>query len=128
VLDNAPASLIELEDIDLSKIDSSVYDTELVILCDVENKLLGEEGAAAVFGPQKGASSEDVKQLDAALTKFRDIVLKKIGKDMALLKHGGAAGGVSAGLHALLNAKLVTGIEYFWMQHHSIRHWSKLIL
>jgi glycerate kinase len=113
ILDNAPASLIDLEDIDLSKIDKRIYDTELVILCDVENKLLGEEGSAAVFGPQKGASTEDVKQLDAALSKFRDVVLKKNAKDMASLKHGGAAGGVSAGLHALLNAKLVTGIEYF---------------
>ena len=113
VLDNAPASLIDLEEIDLSKIDNLVFDTELVILCDVENKLLGQEGAAAVFGPQKGASKENVKQLDTALSKFRDVVLKKNGKDMGWLKHGGAAGGVSAGLHALLNAELVTGIEYF---------------
>ncbi len=113
ILDNIPASLINLEDIDLSKIDSRVYDIELVILCDVENSLLGKEGAAAVFGPQKGASTEDVKQLNAALTKFRDVVLKRNGKDIASLKHGGAAGGVSAGLHTFLNAKLVTGIEYF---------------
>lgn len=113
ILNNSPASLINLEDIDLSKIDNRIDNTELVVLCDVGNYLLGEEGAAAVFGPQKGASNENVKQLDAALFRFRDIVLKKYGRDMALLKHGGAAGGISAGMHALLNAKLVSGIEYF---------------
>ncbi|HEY6977127.1 MAG TPA: glycerate kinase, partial [Chitinophagaceae bacterium] len=65
------------------------------------------------FGPQKGASAEDVKKLDKALTKFRDITFQQTGKDMATMKHGGAAGGVAAGLTAFVNAGLVNGIDYF---------------
>lgn len=87
--------------------------SELIILCDVENKLLGEWGAAAVFGPQKGTSPDDVKILNTSLLKLRDVVLRQTGKDMSLIKYGGAAGGVAAGLSALLNARLVSGIDHF---------------
>ena len=113
VLHGLPETLIDLAFIDLSNIDKRIFDIELIILCDVENTLLGEQGAANVFGPQKGASAEDVKKLEAALTKFRDITFQQTGKDMAVIKHGGAAGGVAAGLSAFLNAKLVNGIDYF---------------
>lgn len=113
ILNHCPASFIDLAHIDISKIDRNIYETELIVLCDVENSLLGEKGAATVFGPQKGASKNDVEQLEACLTKFRDVVFRETGKDMAMLKHGGAAGGVAAGLHTFLNAKLVNGIEYF---------------
>jgi glycerate kinase len=113
ILDHCPASFIDLADIDTSKINKSIYDAELIVLCDVDNNLLGENGAATVFGPQKGASGGDVEQLEACLTKFRDVAFRKTGKDMAALKHGGAAGGVAAGLHTFLDAKLVNGIEYF---------------
>ena len=102
-----------LHSLTLSNIDKRIFDIELIILCDVENTLLGEQGAATVFGPQKGASAEDVKKLEAALTKFRDITFQQTRKDMAAIKHGGAAGGVAAGLSAFLNAKLVNGIDYF---------------
>lgn len=112
-LNKMPGTLTELESIDDSAADKRIASCELVILCDVENPLLGEEGAAAVFGPQKGASPGDVKQLEASLSKFKDVVLKQTGRDIATLRHGGAAGGTAAGLHALLNASLVNGIDYF---------------
>jgi glycerate kinase len=112
-LSNMPESLTELDSIDVSGVDKRIDDCELVILCDVENVLLGKEGAAAVFGPQKGASPPDVKKLDASLSKLRDIVLKQTGKDMAAFKHGGAAGGTAAGLASLLHAQLVNGIDHF---------------
>jgi glycerate 2-kinase len=112
-LSNMPESLTELDSIDVSGADKRIGDFELVILCDVENLLLGKEGAADVFGPQKGASPADVKKLEASLSKLRDIVLKQTGKDMTAFKHGGAAGGTAAGLAALLNAQLVNGIDYF---------------
>ena len=112
-LRNLPASLTELEDIDITGLDKRIANTELIILCDVENFLLGAQGAASVFGPQKGASTGDVQKLEACLTNIRDIVFQKTGKDMAAVKYGGASGGVAAGLHALLNAKLVNGIDYF---------------
>ena len=112
-LKQLPVSLDMLSDIDITNLDKRLAHTELIILCDVENKLLGENGAASVFGPQKGASKNDVRYLESCLTKFRDIAFQKTGKDMAQEKHGGAAGGVAAGLHTFLNAKLVNGIEYF---------------
>ena len=83
------------------------------MLCDVENVLLGEGGASTVFGPQKGANSEDVKRLEASLTRLRGVIFQQTGKDIAVLKYGGAAGGVAAGIAGLLNAELVNGIDYF---------------
>jgi glycerate kinase len=113
VLQGLPESLIDLAFIDTSNLDKRIFDVELIILCDVENTLLGERGATTVFGPQKGASAEDVKKLETVLTKFRDITFQQTGKDIAVIKHGGAAGGVAAGLSAFLNARLVNGIDYF---------------
>jgi glycerate 2-kinase len=108
-----PISFTGLADVDVSKMDKRIVDVEMIVLCDVDNHLLGEKGAASIFGPQKGASPQAVRQLDAGLTKLRDLVFRKQGIDIDGLKYGGAAGGVAAGLHAFLNAKLVNGIDYF---------------
>ncbi|GAB2984224.1 glycerate kinase [Mucilaginibacter puniceus] len=108
-----PASLIYLATIDTSGLDVRILNTEIVVICDVDNRLLGDKGAAAVFGPQKGASPEDVKQLEQVLTSFSETALEQFGKNMAELKYGGAAGGSTAGIHAFLNAQLVNGIDYF---------------
>jgi len=113
ILSNLPADLAGLESIDLSDLDQRAQRCTLTVLCDVENTLLGETGAATVFGPQKGATETVVKKLEAALTKFRDVVFGQTGRDLAAIKYGGAAGGVAAGLRGLLNAKLVNGIDYF---------------
>lgn len=115
---NLPGQLTELVSIDLSMLDKRILNCSIVILCDVENVLLGKEGAAAVFAPQKGASPGDIKKLDAGLTTLRNVILKQSGKDISVLRHGGAAGGVAAGLYALLNAELVTGIEQFLLLTH----------
>jgi len=112
-LEDLPASLPLLAEIDITGLDKRIANTEIIILCDVENPLLGSNGAAAVFGPQKGALTKDVQLLETGLTKFRDVVLNKTAKDMAVIKHGGAAGGVAASLHTFLNARLVNGIDYF---------------
>jgi glycerate kinase len=108
-----PGSLTELDSINVSSTDQRLMQCELIVLCDVENFLLGEEGAAAVFGPQKGASAGDVKKLEASLSRLRDIILNQSGKDIATIRHGGAAGGTAAGLATLLNAQLVKGADYF---------------
>lgn len=113
ILEELPEGLINLASIDLSGLDKRIFNCELIILCDVENKLLGEAGAAKVFGPQKGASAADVQKLEAALTKLRDVTLNETGKDIVTITSGGAAGGVAAGLSAFCNAKLVNGINYF---------------
>jgi len=110
---NTPETLVDLETIDFSDVDERVKQCKIVVLCDVKNTLLGKEGAAAVFGPQKGASPGDVKKLEASLTKLGDIIFKQTGKNISMIESGGAAGGTGAGLAALLNADLVNGIDYF---------------
>ena len=112
-LKNLPEDLIELASIDLSGIDERMMEAEVVVLCDVDNLLLGDKGAAAMFGPQKGASAEDVSVLDKALAKFSEVAFQHTGRNMSSVNYGGTAGGASAGLYACLNAKLVNGIEHF---------------
>ena len=113
ILSNLPEELAGLESVDLSGLDQRLSHCALTVLCDVENFLLGEQGAAKVFGPQKGATRPVVKKLEAALARLRDVMFRQTGRDLAVIKHGGAAGGVAAGLHGFLNATLVKGIDYF---------------
>jgi glycerate kinase len=108
-----PFSLRSLAKIETTDLDKRIEQTEITILCDVENSLLGSNGAARVFGPQKGALKSDIELLDARLENFSTVVLRTTGKDISKTRHGGAAGGVSAGLYAFLNAKLVNGIDHF---------------
>lgn len=112
-LPDKPETMAALAAIDLSGLDKRILECDLTILCDVDNPLLGEKGAATVFGPQKGATKEGVKKLEASLAKFTEIALHQTGKDMASVKLGGTAGGAAAGLHTFLNAKLVNGIDHF---------------
>jgi glycerate kinase len=112
-LTGAPETLVTLEAIDFSKVEKRMQQCNIVVLCDVENVLLGKEGAAAVFGPQKGASPDDVKKLEASLTRLSEVILKKTGKNITQIKSGGAAGGMAAGLASFLDAELVNGIDYF---------------
>jgi glycerate kinase len=82
-------------------------------LCDVENPLLGREGAARVYGPQKGAGPEEVEALEAGLTRLAAVLKTKMGLEVAGLPGAGAAGGLGAGARAFLGADLVSGAE--WM-------------
>ncbi len=108
-----PAELANLFRADTSRLDERLLETEIIILCDVANHLLGPHGAAAVYGPQKGASAVDVIFLDRFLENFVKVSLIQTGRDMDRIKYGGAAGGASAGLYAWLGANLVNGIDYF---------------
>jgi len=112
-LTGMPESLVDLSSIDFSGLDPRVKDCEITVLCDVDNKLLGEMGSAAVFGPQKGADAKSVVKLEASLSRLRDIGFKETGRDMAEVKHGGAAGGSAAGICAFLNGKLVNGADQY---------------
>ena len=112
-LTRLPESLVDLAIVDLSLLDQRILNCEVTVLCDVDNGLLGENGSAAVFGPQKGASPEAVEKLEAALTNFTNITLKQTGINMAAIPCGGTAGGAAAGLHSFINAELVNGIDYF---------------
>lgn len=112
-LDPSPGSLVNIARVDASELDKRINNCEIVILCDVDNKLLGPQGAARVFGPQKGASENDVAILEGFLANFAKLSTIQTGKNMTDIKHGGAAGGATAGLYTWLNAKLANGIEYF---------------
>lgn len=112
-LTNLPASLTQLTSVDLSGLDKRILEAEVIVLCDVDNMLLGQQGSAAIFGPQKGASAEDVQKLDSALARLAEVALQQTGKDMSAIKYGGTAGGAAAGLYAFLNARLVNGIDHF---------------
>ena len=108
-----PEFLVNMAKVDIVELDPRILNCEVVILCDVDNQLLGEQGAASVFGPQKGASPEDVQLFEEFLKNFAAVSAAQTGKNMADIKHGGAAGGATAGLNTWINAKLVNGIEYF---------------
>ena len=108
-----PEDLGALAIADLSGLDERILKCEVVVLCDVDNMLLGDQGSAAVFGPQKGASPDEVKKLDQGLNKLSTVALRRTGRDMAAVKYGGTAGGAAAGLYAFLNARLVNGIDHF---------------
>lgn len=108
-----PGDLGALATADLSGLDERILKCEVIVLCDVDNMLLGDRGSAAVFGPQKGATSDEVKKLDQALDKLSAVALLHTGRNMAAIKYGGTAGGAAAGLYAFLNARLVNGIDHF---------------
>ena len=80
------------------------------VLCDVENPLTGKNGAARVYGPQKGATPRMVEQLDKGLRHLSRLIESKLGKRINI-SGGGAAGGLAAGAVAFFNARLVSGIE-----------------
>ena len=80
------------------------------VLCDCDNPLCGEKGAAKIYGPQKGATDKMVKQLEKGLTHLTDIVSKQLGRDIDV-PGAGAAGGLAGGAIAFMNADVVSGIE-----------------
>lgn len=86
-------------------------DVSVVVACDVDNPLTGPRGASAVYGPQKGATPEMVKMLDAALSHYANVIRRDLGKQVDSIPGAGAAGGLGAGLIAFLDAKLKRGIE-----------------
>jgi glycerate kinase len=84
---------------------------DVEVLCDVDNPLCGAQGAARVFGPQKGATPEMVKQLDAGLAHLARLIKDQLGRDIANLPGAGAAGGLAAGAVAFLKGRLISGVD-----------------
>jgi glycerate kinase len=102
------AALARLARID-GQTDPRLIRASIDVACDVRNPLLGPEGASAVFGPQKGATPEMVRELDAALAVYADVVERFVGRPVRDVPGAGAAGGLGAGLLAFLDARLVSG-------------------
>ena len=104
------AALGDARSLDLSALDPRLSTIELEVACDVDNPLTGPAGASAVFGPQKGASSDDVDRLDAALGRWADLVAGG-GPDRRDEPGAGAAGGVGFAAIAVLGGRMRPGIE-----------------
>lgn len=105
------ASLANLARVDTSKLDPRLHQCEVVVACDVDNPLCGALGASAVFGPQKGATEQDVTLLDQSLEIFGQVTEKNVGVDVLTAAGAGAAGGMGAALLGYANAVLKPGIE-----------------
>ena len=104
------AALARLERIDAAGFDRAAWaSVRLRVASDVTNPLTGPEGASAVYGPQKGADQQVVRELDAALARLAQVVERDLGKQVAQLAGAGAAGGAGAGLVAFLGASLEPG-------------------
>ncbi|KQB04596.1 glycerate kinase [Vibrio metoecus] len=103
--------LRELSNVDLSHFDPRLQHCDLLVACDVNNPLCGPKGASAVFGPQKGASPDDVQLLDDALQRFGLLSEQVTGKAVLNSAGAGAAGGMGAALLAYTHATLRPGIE-----------------
>jgi len=104
-------SLATLGKIDVSDLYPPATSARIRVACDVSNPLLGPNGAAAVYGPQKGATAEMVEQLEAGLANLADIVNRDLGIDISSIPGAGAAGGLGAGLVAFTGATLESGSE-----------------
>lgn len=111
ILPPGGAALAYLDKIDCSKKDSRLSESTFMVACDVTNPLCGPQGAAAVYGPQKGANKEDIAILDDALMHYAHILNTQLGIDIALRPGAGAAGGLGAGLMAFCGAKVAPGIQ-----------------
>ena len=111
ILKYGGASLAKIASADFDALKASFGDCEFEILCDVKNPLYSKNGAAYVFSPQKGATPEQVKQLDAGLKNYSKVIAKTLGKDFAKNEGAGAAGGLGFAFMAVLNAKKSSGID-----------------
>ena len=105
------ASLNQIAVIDLSGLDPRIEATRFEAVCDVDNPLCGPRGAAAVYGPQKGAGPAQVEALDQGLMNLAAVIRQQMGREVADMPGAGAAGGLGAGLHAFLGAELRQGID-----------------
>jgi glycerate 2-kinase len=105
------AALCELAAIDAAGLDGRIASARLLVASDVDNPLLGPAGAAAVFGPQKGASPADVALLDRALARWAALTAATLGRDLAGAPGAGAAGGTGFAALAYLGARLVPGAD-----------------
>ncbi|WP_318393458.1 glycerate kinase [Enterobacter sp.] len=103
--------LDRLAKIDISELDKRLKTCRIEVACDVTNPLTGDDGASAVFGPQKGATPEMIVRLDNGLHHYARIIQHDLDVDVLKLAGGGAAGGMGAALFAFCGAELRRGIE-----------------
>jgi len=110
-ISNGPIGIIDLEKIDMENFDKRLKECTFQIACDVDNPLCGERGSARVFAPQKGATPEQVEELDKLLGKYHQVTKKVISDANDTIEGAGAAGGLGYAFKNYLNAELKPGIE-----------------
>jgi len=110
-IEKGAKGLLNLAEINIDERDKRLDEVEFVVACDVDNPLYGENGAARIYGFQKGANEEMVLVMDEALKQFDNIIQKDLNKSVAHIKGAGAAGGLGAGMMAFLDADLRAGFE-----------------
>jgi glycerate kinase len=108
-LEPGGAALSRLERIECGGLDPRVASSSVVVASDVTNPICGPDGASAVYAPQKGATPEQVEQLDASLARFAEVVRRDLDVEVRDRPGAGAAGGLGAGLVAFLDAELREG-------------------
>lgn len=111
VLEFGGAALTRLNNIDMSGLNDTVRSCEFLVACDVNNPLTGPTGASAIYGPQKGATTEMIESLDAALLHFAEVVKRDIGVEINDVPGSGAAGGLGGGMIAFTNGELRAGVD-----------------
>lgn len=104
-------TLGEIAALDVSPVAQALQGMELTAMCDIDNPLYGEAGAAAVFAPQKGADAAMVARLDAGLRHLGQVSVRCLGRDFSHLPGAGAAGGLGFGMAAFCGAQLRMGID-----------------
>ncbi|WP_298421842.1 glycerate kinase [uncultured Kordia sp.] len=104
-------NLVHIDQIDTSNVHPKLVSTIIQVACDVTNPLHGLQGAAHVYGPQKGASESDVKHLNEGLIHMAKLMHQQFNMDVQQIEGSGAAGGMGAGTTVFLNGKLTSGIE-----------------
>ncbi|MCY4009709.1 MAG: glycerate kinase [Anaerolineaceae bacterium] len=113
--------LQEIAAVDRSALSRTWRKTQLVIATDVDNPVLGKRGAAAVFAPQKGATPQQVKQLEEGLQHFFALIEMETGRRVTELPGSGAAGALAGGLIAVLGGQMVSGISLLLDHHDFVR-------
>ena len=104
-------ALLQLAKIDLQYLVPRLSKTEIVVACDVNNPLCGENGSSRIFGPQKGATEDDIVVLDKALARYGDVLAISTGRNIAVEPGARAAGGLGAALIGLIDAVLKPGVD-----------------
>lgn len=104
-------NLAKVAEIDVSNLLPEALEADFTVICDVTNPLCGTQGATYTYGAQKGGTPEILKELEAGMCNYRNVIQKKLGMDPDDIPGAGAAGGLGCALAVLLKAKLKSGIE-----------------
>ncbi|WP_353894068.1 glycerate kinase [Proteinivorax hydrogeniformans] len=107
----AGESLSKVSEISLEEVNSKALECEFEIMCDVDNILTGPNGATYVFGPQKGATVNQLRLLEEGMVKYSRVLERCVNKEVGSIKGSGAAGGVAAAMLGVFNGKISSGID-----------------